>query len=180
MRTRTRRMNARAIQYGLTVHPVTGAAVEDWKQQAVIDRIIRERVTMDWSFKAIADMLNDEAIPPARGKRWHPSAVRNIWDNATNGRVAQVAKNVERGAKEVREAVERTPEMVEFRQRHDPDYQFAINGYYDEQYSDINTATGEVTGGTQRWDSKEKWDHHLEQDAEQLARGRVATQLRHS
>ncbi len=164
----TKKKTAQTVPYGVIIDPDTGDVIDAPEQQKVIDRIVRD-YWQGYGFKMIADMLNDDGVPSARGKKWHPAAVRNVWGAVDNNRMARISKDDEVAAKEAKRAVEASPEVIAFRQRHDADHQFAEKGFYDEQISDINTATGESTGGTHCWNDKAKWDQCVEQDAVRLA-----------
>lgn len=174
------KQTARTIPYGSIKDPDTGEVVEDPGQQAIIDRIIRERV-YEVSFQGIANTLNDEEIPPARGGKWHGSAVKNIWDVVPMARFERILEEDEKkeeAAKKV-ELAKAKAAQEERERLLSPEHQFKTRSYYIEQTSEINTATGEVGGHTERWDDKEKWDNYQTRDAEQLARSKALSKAMH-
>ncbi len=116
---------AQTIKYGWVIDPDTDAVIEDRKQQAVIDQIIRDHYVLGIGFKGIADTLNAEGIPTAKRGKWHPSTVSNIWNNDTNRRVDSVMKADEKARQEEAEAHAASPEgkaWAEMLRQQEPEY----------------------------------------------------------
>ncbi len=163
--TKRKKKTAHTVPYGEVIDPDTDAVIKDPDQQEVIDKIILDYYYIGIGFKGIANTLNNEGIPTARGRKWYASTVKKVWDATTNGRVKRVMRDYEKAQQEAADAFAASPEGMETaamvekaRREEDPEHQFKTKDYFfTDGATTYDKETGELTSHLVGI-SKKSWD----------------------
>lgn len=134
---------------------------KDADQQLTIDYITRQ-YQGGFSYAMIADDLNEQGVPSARGGSWASQTVANVFGKVTMERVARLDR--EDKAAQAQKDAEAAPAQAERERQLSPEHQFETRGYYVDQGTILDPYTGDVEGSDVKWTDKAKYDNYKARD----------------